>query len=77
MSNDQVMCSIHCGLDVVPHHAASPATGRHRAGVWISQGDLLARFRKHPGLKPPKTLHLIFQRGDLVLKPGRFGLTRP
>ncbi len=51
MSHDQVVLGIHRRLYVVAHHAAAAATGGHRAGIGVGQGDLLARCFKHPGFE--------------------------
>ncbi len=65
MRNNEVMLGIHCCLDVV---ADDPrATGLHRTGIRIGQGNLLVRCCIELNLNGLKFFHLCLQGSDLVL----------
>ena len=63
------MLRVDGGLHVVADDPGALAAGRHRTRIGIGQRDLLVGRRQHARFHLLELLHLLLQRGDLVLQP--------
>src|SRR5450631_4832175 len=69
-----MMPGVNGTLNIVPDHAATSATCRHRASIGISQGYLLVLGLHHQGIQTVQALNLLTQRRNLLVEPGDLGL---
>ena len=71
VGDDQMVLGVDRGLHVVADDAGAPATGGHRARIRIGQRDLLVGCVLQLLSNLVQALHLLFDRGDLLLEPGQ------
>lgn len=70
--DNQVVCCIHCRLNVISHNTRAAQVCRHGAGVRIGERDVLVRRLQDFLPDIPKLSELRLHCGDLVIQPRDF-----
>lgn len=76
MRDDQVVLDVDSDLHVVADDAGATTARRHRAAVGIGERDLLVGRGQHALLVRRELLHLVLERGQLLLEVHRLDRQR-